>query len=84
MSDEPKKRTRAWIWWTVALLVLYPLSMVPACETIVWLNHWGISAAGLNGVYLVVYAPVIWILSEAFDGRPTRFLNDSLAPLDPP
>jgi hypothetical protein len=30
-SDEPKKRSWAWIWWTlIALLVLYPLSMGPA------------------------------------------------------
>jgi hypothetical protein len=31
MSDEPKKRSRAWIGWAlVVALVLYPLSMGPA------------------------------------------------------
>ncbi len=31
MSDEPKRRSRAWIWWAMlALLVLYPLSIGPA------------------------------------------------------
>ena len=32
MSDEPKKRPRAWIGWVavLTLLVLYPLSMGPA------------------------------------------------------
>ncbi|HEV8066744.1 MAG TPA: hypothetical protein VGP76_03340 [Planctomycetaceae bacterium] len=32
MSDEPnKRRTRAWIWWTLfVVFVLYPLSMGPA------------------------------------------------------
>ena len=30
MSDEPKKRSRAWVWWAlVALVVLYPLSVGP-------------------------------------------------------
>jgi hypothetical protein len=31
MSDEPKKRSRAWIWWAmITLIVLYPLSEGPA------------------------------------------------------
>ncbi len=31
MSDEPKKRPRAWIgWMLIAALVLYPLSIGPA------------------------------------------------------
>ena len=37
MSDEPKKRSRAWIWRTVALFSLYPLSIGPAnriCVTV--------------------------------------------------
>jgi hypothetical protein len=29
MSDEPKKKRRAGIWWIVAVLVLYPLSAIP-------------------------------------------------------
>jgi hypothetical protein len=30
MSDEPKKRSRAWIGWTlIVVLVLYPLSVGP-------------------------------------------------------
>jgi hypothetical protein len=30
MSDEPKKRSRRpWIWWVVALLALYVLSIGP-------------------------------------------------------
>jgi hypothetical protein len=29
MSDEPKKRSRAWIGWTVVLLMLYPLALGP-------------------------------------------------------
>jgi hypothetical protein len=32
MSDEPKKRSRAWIWWAAltVLLAAYPLSIGPA------------------------------------------------------
>jgi hypothetical protein len=31
MSDEPKKRSRSWIWWAlVVVFVLYPLSIGPA------------------------------------------------------
>jgi hypothetical protein len=31
MSDEAKKRSRAWIWWAVLVVLLaYPLSMGPA------------------------------------------------------
>jgi hypothetical protein len=38
MSDEPKKRSRRWIGWTVlALLVLYPLSMGPADALCGWI-----------------------------------------------
>jgi hypothetical protein len=38
MSDEPKKRSRTWIWWTaLALPLLYALSIGPA----VWLELYG-------------------------------------------
>jgi hypothetical protein len=30
MSDEPKKWSRKWAWWALALFVLYPLSIGPA------------------------------------------------------
>jgi hypothetical protein len=30
MSDEPKKRSRRWVCWTIALLILYPVSIGPA------------------------------------------------------
>jgi hypothetical protein len=33
MSDEPKKRSRAWIVWAlIAALIVYPLSIGPATE----------------------------------------------------
>jgi hypothetical protein len=54
MSDEPKKRLRAWMWWAVlALLVVYPLSLGPA----------GRFCAGSDSqwaftVFRIVYAPI--------------------------
>jgi hypothetical protein len=53
MRDEQKKRSRAWIWWTVlALLVLYPLSIGPA-HLICW-------KTGTNVWYLeTIYWPIV-------------------------
>jgi hypothetical protein len=53
MSDEPKKRSRRWIWWVVALLLLYPLSMPPV----------SIMATRLGCAQIVepMYAPLIWL-----------------------
>jgi hypothetical protein len=61
MSDEPKKRARAWIWWTlIAVLVLYPLSMGPVC----WFAPDGSEATVED-----VYAPIEWLRwkSESVD-----------------
>jgi hypothetical protein len=60
MSDEPKKRSRAWIGWAAfVLLVLYPLSVGPALK---WtsddLSTWRIIAP--------VYDP-LFRLGERFD-----------------
>jgi hypothetical protein len=51
MSGEPKKRSRAWIWWTLfAAFVLYPLSIGP----VAWVAH------GEAPIWLMyAYAPVL-------------------------
>jgi hypothetical protein len=58
MSDEPKKRTRAWILWALIVVVLlaYPLSMGPA-------NHYALNSKGLAGINRMetVYAPIWWL-----------------------
>jgi hypothetical protein len=56
MSDEPKKRSRAWIihWAAVALLVAYPLSMGPA------IRYGGIDAVKF-------YRPLEWMTPEQVD-----------------
>jgi hypothetical protein len=64
MSDEPKKRPRAWIGWTaLVLFVLYPLSMGPVW----WLDdHFGPWGSGIvSGPQFTAYAPLFW-LGERF------------------
>jgi len=48
MSDEPKKRSRRWIWRIAALFALYVLSIGPAFR-------WA------DGAVLFVYAPLLWL-----------------------
>jgi hypothetical protein len=65
MSDEPKKRSRRWLWWgaaiiAAAIIAVYVLSIGPA-----W--RWALSADSLieTGQRLrtlhTAYAPVYWI-----------------------
>ncbi|HEV8003974.1 MAG TPA: hypothetical protein VGP63_29175 [Planctomycetaceae bacterium] len=61
MSDEPKKRSRAWVWMAlVAILVLYPLSVGPAA--------WIVARTDSPAAYAftkVAYAPVRWLTSNS-------------------
>jgi hypothetical protein len=62
MSDEPKKRSRAWIWWTVGLLVFYPLSAVPfALISDRWVSSGIVSRASVERVIGGIYGPVLRI-----------------------
>jgi hypothetical protein len=62
MSDEPKKRRRKWLGWTVlAILVLYPLSIFPACVIGAWSVEFGIFRSEAVAVGIdTLYAPVTW------------------------
>jgi hypothetical protein len=54
MSDEPTKRSRAWIGWAiVSFLALYLLSVGPAA----WLWNRGYLSSRLMNV---AYAPIDW------------------------
>jgi hypothetical protein len=54
MSDDPKRRSRAWGWWVIlALLVLYPLSMGPVGCISNRNQSWKI--------FNEAYAPLIWL-----------------------
>jgi hypothetical protein len=58
MSDEPKKRSRKWIGWTLLLaLVLYPLSLGPA-NRLVWASE---DPAANRRVFAIVYRPISWL-----------------------
>ncbi|HEV3300524.1 MAG TPA: hypothetical protein VG055_12830 [Planctomycetaceae bacterium] len=67
MNDEPKKRSRAWVWWAtlVVLLLAYPLSMPPAM-------NWTISHGHVGAVYRF-YSPVLWVTGRV--GVVRRFIN---------
>jgi hypothetical protein len=52
MSDEPRKRSRAWVWWTA--LALYPLSMGPAA----W---WAGPSNDRWQTVDTVYSPLDWL-----------------------
>jgi hypothetical protein len=58
MSDERKKRSRAWIGWTlIALFVVYPLSMGP----VGWISNRNQSWRIFNAAY----APLIWLCESS-------------------
>ena len=57
MSDEPKKRSRAWIGWAAFLLfVLYPLSIGPAAWFDDRIDH--AEAAWTSRIFEQVYWPL--------------------------
>jgi hypothetical protein len=54
MSDEPKERSRAWMWAALAIMLVfaYPLSMGPAMD-------WADSHGHSNTVF-AFYRPLFW------------------------
>ncbi|HET6329135.1 MAG TPA: hypothetical protein VFG04_30910 [Planctomycetaceae bacterium] len=79
MSDEPKKRSRKWIGWTLLLaLVLYPLSLGPA-NRLVWASE---DPAANRRVFAIVYPLSIGPASRSvaslgrFDHGCSRFIFD--------
>jgi hypothetical protein len=65
MSDEPKKRSRAWIGWAAILIpALYVGSVFPAAWIFEWLAGRGfISRTGhVRQSLETVYAPIGWAM----------------------
>jgi hypothetical protein len=62
MSDEPKKRSRAWMGWTVFLFVFlaYTLSIGPAWRWVLSADSITEAQRRLKTVH-GVYAPVFWL-----------------------
>jgi hypothetical protein len=70
MSDEPKKRSRAWIGWTlIAAFALYPLSIGPATWFIIYKRPQLFEAWG------TLYTPLFWAAhrSDALSGLLDRY-----------
>jgi hypothetical protein len=65
MSDEPKKRSRAWIWWALIAVVLlaYLLAMGPVSSRAFLLS--GDAKNALSGIY----APVGWLCEHSAFAR---------------
>jgi hypothetical protein len=62
MSDEPKKRSRAWIGWTlVVVFVLYPLSIGPASWYALHSADPMTTAETVNSAY----APIVWLCDHS-------------------
>jgi hypothetical protein len=60
MSDEPKKRSRWWIWWGAAILVAYVVSIGPAWRWVLSADSLTVAEQPLKTVH-GVYAPVFWL-----------------------
>jgi hypothetical protein len=71
MSEEPKKRRGAWIWWALAavLLMAYPLSTGPAIRIADAADDHVASLRTFN----VVYAPIGWLRRHS---KPARTVID--------
>jgi hypothetical protein len=61
MSDEPKKRSRAWIWWAAfaVLLLGHPLSMGPASRWYARDNE------TVDAGFKAIYAPIFWVCDRS-------------------
>jgi hypothetical protein len=67
MSDEPKKRSRAWIGWAPpAVAFIYAFSVVPSAVALRWLIHYKAVAGGgpASRGLAHFYAPVEWLARQ--------------------
>jgi|HubBroStandDraft_4_1064222.scaffolds.fasta_scaffold207995_3 hypothetical protein len=67
MSDEPKKRSRAWMGWAAIgfLLLAYPFSVGPALRFAFFSGN---RRANLDAVYKA-YAPIWWLRQHSDTAR---------------
>jgi hypothetical protein len=87
MSNEPKKRSRAfWLGWAaVVVFVLYPLSVFPACLVGAWSVELGIFRSETVAVGIdTLYAPVAWVTDRVPAlRRAAEVVMDAILPLFP-
>jgi hypothetical protein len=62
MSDAPRRRSRAWIWWApLVAVLLYVVSIVPVAIVAAWMAHFGLVSDKHAGDFLsTVFAPIEW------------------------
>jgi hypothetical protein len=67
MSDQPRRRSRAWIWWAPLVAVpLYVLSIVPVEIGSAWMARFGLMSPKHRGDFLrTVYAPIVWGMNNS-------------------
>ncbi|HEV8000860.1 MAG TPA: hypothetical protein VGP63_13335 [Planctomycetaceae bacterium] len=89
MTDKPEGKRwgwKHWGWTFLAVLVLYPLSVLPVCLTGAWLVEWHvISREPAESVVSTVYAPLAWLMEHSsLAQRAMQTVLDPFEPLAPP
>jgi hypothetical protein len=77
MSDEPKKRSRAWIGWVlVAVFGMYPLSVGPVWWASDHFHLWLFDGVHESPQH-TFYAPLFWVGEKwpAFDDAVTWYMR---------
>jgi hypothetical protein len=90
MTDKPDGKRwgwTTWAWIVVALLVFYPVSMVPAALCCGWLEHFGIIGPPPNRVMQTmqtIYAPLSWLMDNSPEaGKAADTIGKTLGPIAP-
>jgi hypothetical protein len=87
MSDEAKKRSRRWMWWTpIAAIALYLLSSVPVVLITAWMAEVGVVSERRAIAFVnTVYAPLNWANEHSKTVSDTMgWIGDRLRPIAPP
>jgi hypothetical protein len=87
MSDEPKKKSRAWMWWApFAAIAFYLLSAFPVVLTVLWLIKAGVVSERNASAFIdTTYAPLNWAEKRSETVRDIfNRIGKTLQPLAPP
>jgi hypothetical protein len=89
MTDEPDGKRLGWRGWggiLLAVIILYPLSVIPVCLTGAWLVEWHvIPPEPADRVVSILYAPLAWVLDRSPTAdRAMKSAVDPFEPLAPP
>ncbi len=64
MSEEPKRRSFSWLWWVIAVPVLYVLSIGPAARIYQELELAGYDVGWFGAGCQISYWPIIWFIDQ--------------------